>query len=114
MERSYLLLLGALSGLVSVLFHVVLWSLIELVRPAGGAAPINVEARAAMSRLDIPDILLHGSAEGFDLSAASPRLIGAAAAGIWLCFSRHIVGCLAAGMAAYTVARLLLPAGGLP
>lgn len=59
MERSYLLLLGALSGLVSVLFHVVLWSLIELVRPAGGAAPINVEARAAMSRLDIPDILLH-------------------------------------------------------
>jgi hypothetical protein len=59
MERSYLLLLGALSGLVSVLLHVVLWSLIELARPARGAAPINVETRAAMSRLDIPDILLH-------------------------------------------------------
>lgn len=62
MERSYLLLLGALSGLVSVLFHVVLWSLIELLRPAGGAAPVNVETRAAMSRLDVPDILLHVAA----------------------------------------------------
>jgi hypothetical protein len=59
MERSYLLLLGALSGLVSVLFHVVLWSLIELARPAGSGAPINVETRAAMTRLDVPDILLH-------------------------------------------------------
>lgn len=59
MERSYLLLLGALSGLVSVLLHAVLWSLLELVRPASGAAAINLETRAAMARLDVPDILLH-------------------------------------------------------
>lgn len=59
MERSYLLLLGALSGLVSVLFHAVLWSLLELVRPAAGTATINVETRAAMAKLDVPDILLH-------------------------------------------------------
>lgn len=59
MERTYLLLLGALSGLVSVLFHAVLWSLVELIRPSSGAALLNVETRAAMSRLDVPDILLH-------------------------------------------------------
>lgn len=54
MERSYLLLLGALSGLVSVLFHAVLWSLIDVVRPAAGADP-----KSAAARLDIPDIALH-------------------------------------------------------
>lgn len=58
MERSYLLLLGALSGLVSVLLHAVLWSLLELVRPAGGTL-VAIETRAAMARIDIPDILLH-------------------------------------------------------
>jgi hypothetical protein len=58
MERSYLLLLGALSGLVSVLLHAVLWSLLELIRPAVGTAR-DSGARSAMARLDIPDIALH-------------------------------------------------------
>jgi len=52
MERSYLLLLGALSGLVSVLFHAVLWSLFNVVRP-------HTDASAAAGRLDFPDIVLH-------------------------------------------------------
>lgn len=59
MERSYLLLLGALSGLVSVLLHAVLWSLVELTRPKAGAAPLDPETRAVLARMDIPDILLH-------------------------------------------------------
>lgn len=58
MERSYLLLLGALSGLVSVLFHAVLWSTIELVLPGRHAARRS-ELRASLARLDIPDIALH-------------------------------------------------------
>jgi hypothetical protein len=56
MERSYLLLLGALSGLVSVLIHAVFWSLVELLR---AAAP---QPKTATAKLDFPDILLHVSA----------------------------------------------------
>jgi branched-subunit amino acid transport protein len=58
-----------------------------------------------LTAIIVPDVLLHGGV-GFDWSAASPRLIGVAASALWLCFSRHIVGCLATGMAAYTLARL--------
>jgi branched-subunit amino acid transport protein len=54
-----------------------------------------------------PDVLLHGGA-AVDLSPTNPRLLGVIAAGLWLCWSRHIVGCLAAGMAAYSLARLYL------
>jgi hypothetical protein len=53
MERSYLLLTGALSGLVSLLAHAVLWSILEFVRP---------QLRAVQSphrQLDVPDVLLH-------------------------------------------------------
>lgn len=53
MERSYLLLTGALSGLVSVLAHAVIWSLVEIVRPR--IATLN----ASHQQLDVPDILLH-------------------------------------------------------
>src|SRR5437868_15184978 len=53
MERSYLLLTGALSGLVSVLTHAVLWSLVDVVRPRVAAA------NASIQQLDVPDILLH-------------------------------------------------------
>lgn len=53
MERSYLLLTGALSGLVSVLAHAVIWSLVEVVRPR--VAALN----ASNQQLDMPDILLH-------------------------------------------------------
>ena len=42
------------------------------------------------------------------LSLLNPRLIGALAAGLWLCWSRNILGCLGLGMVAYTLARLYL------
>ena len=41
-------------------------------------------------------------------SFTNPRLIGAFAAGVWLSFSRNIIGCLVSGMLAYTAARLWL------
>lgn len=55
-----------------------------------------------LSAIIVPDVLMHGGAWDF----SPPRLIGVAAAGIWLCFSRSIVGCLACGMLAFTLARL--------
>jgi branched-subunit amino acid transport protein len=60
-----------------------------------------------LAAIIVPDVLLHGG-QVLDLSPANPRLVGALAAGLWLCWSRNIVGCLATGMAAYTLARLLL------
>jgi branched-subunit amino acid transport protein len=53
-----------------------------------------------------PDVLAHGGS--WDLSLLNPRLIGVIAAGAWLCFSRNIVGCLACGMLAFSLARLYL------
>jgi branched-subunit amino acid transport protein len=55
-----------------------------------------------------PDVLLHGQAGTFDLSPLNPRIVGAAASAVWLCFSRHIVGCMLVGMLAYSLARLYL------
>jgi branched-subunit amino acid transport protein len=55
----------------------------------------------------VPDVLLHGGAD-FDYSPLNPRLIGVVAAGLWLCWSRNILGCLASGMIAYSLARVLL------
>ena len=59
-----------------------------------------------LAAIIVPDVLMHGG--GFDLSLLNPRLIGVIAAGLWLCFSRNIVGCLACGMLAFSVARLYL------
>ena len=56
----------------------------------------------------VPDILIHGPAHDYDFSAFNPRLVGAFAAGIWLCFSRNIIGCLLTGMVGYSLARLFL------
>ena len=53
MERSYLLLTGALSGLVSLLAHAVIWSLAEMIRPQ--LRTVQTPYR----QLDVPDILLH-------------------------------------------------------
>jgi hypothetical protein len=53
MERSYLLLTGALSGLVSLLAHAVVWSIAEMFQPRMKVA------NAANRQLDVPDILLH-------------------------------------------------------
>lgn len=56
MERSYLLLTGSLSGLVSILAQAVLWSLAEAAFP-------RLQAENAASRqLDVPDILVHMAA----------------------------------------------------
>jgi len=55
----------------------------------------------------VPDVLLHGQGS-VDLSPLNPRLIGAVASALWLCWSRSILGCLATGMTAYSLARVLL------
>lgn len=57
-----------------------------------------------LSAIIVPDVLMHGGS--WDLSLLNPRLIGVVAAGTWLCFSRNIVGCLASGMLAFSLARL--------
>jgi branched-subunit amino acid transport protein len=61
-----------------------------------------------LAAIIVPDILMHAPAYTFDTTFTNPRLIGALAAGVWLCFSRNIIGCLATGMLAYTAARLWL------
>lgn len=61
-----------------------------------------------LAAIIVPDVLIHGPAHDYDLSLFSPRLVGAFAAGIWLCFSRNIIGCLLTGMAGYSLARLFL------
>jgi branched-subunit amino acid transport protein len=61
-----------------------------------------------LAAIIVPDILLHPPQTTLDLSLFNPRLIGALAAALWLCWSRNIIGCLALGMAAYTMARLYL------
>lgn len=54
-----------------------------------------------------PDVLFHGR-DVLDTNLSNPRLIGVLAGGIWLIWSRNIVGCLAVGMTAYSLARLYL------
>jgi branched-subunit amino acid transport protein len=61
---------------------------------------------ATLSAIIVPDVLLHG--ETLDVTLHNPRLIGALAAAAWLVWSRNIIGCLAVGMGAYTLARLYL------
>jgi branched-subunit amino acid transport protein len=61
-----------------------------------------------LAAIIVPDILIHPPGHVIDLSLLNPRLIGALAAGLWLCWSRNIVGCLGLGMAAYSLARLYL------
>jgi hypothetical protein len=51
MELSYLLFTGSLSGLISILGHSVLWSLIEVVRPR--------RAGAFDPQIQISEALLH-------------------------------------------------------
>jgi branched chain amino acid efflux pump len=60
-----------------------------------------------LAAIIVPDVLIHGG-QSLDLSPFNPRLIGVLASGLWLCWSRNIVGCLATGMVAYTLARLFL------
>jgi len=60
-----------------------------------------------LSAIIVPDVLMHAGT-ALDLSLLNPRLIGALAASLWLCASRNILGCLASGMLAYSLARILL------
>ena len=55
-----------------------------------------------------PDVVMHGTNGALDLSPLNPRLLGALAAALWLVKSRNIVGCMAVGMAAYSLARVYL------
>ena len=59
-----------------------------------------------LTAIIVPDVLIHGAA--YDFSPLNPRLIGTLAAGLWLCWSRNILGCLASGMIAYSLARIFL------
>jgi branched-subunit amino acid transport protein len=59
-----------------------------------------------LTAIIVPDVLMHGGSA--DLSPLNPRLIGVLAVAAWLCWSRNILGCLAAGMTAYSLARVLL------
>lgn len=59
-----------------------------------------------LTAIIVPNVLLHGP--DYDFSPLNPRLIGVLGAALWLCWSRNIVGCLASGMLAYSLARLFL------
>jgi branched-subunit amino acid transport protein len=61
-----------------------------------------------LAAIIVPDVFLHAPGTAIDLSPFNPRLIGVLAAAVWLCWSRNIVGCLASGIAAFTLARLYL------
>ncbi len=60
-----------------------------------------------LTAIIVPDVLMHGGL-AYDFSPLNPRLIGTLAASLWLCWSRNILGCLASGMIAYSLARVLL------
>jgi branched-subunit amino acid transport protein len=95
----------ALSTLITRTSFLVAGSRLRLGHRAEAAlryAPV-----CALSAIIVPDILLHGGSS-LDADLFNPRMAGALAAGIWLCWSRNLLGCLATGMAAYTAARLLL------
>ena len=57
-----------------------------------------------LTAIIVPDVLMH--AQHADFSLLNPRLIGVLVSGLWLLFSRNIFGCLALGMAAYSLMRL--------
>jgi branched-subunit amino acid transport protein len=95
----------ALSTLVTRTSFLVAGARLRLTRRAEVAlryAPV-----CTLAAIIAPDVFFHGGVAP-DLSPLNPRLLGVLAAGAWLCWSRNIVGCLATGMAAYTLARLYL------
>jgi branched-subunit amino acid transport protein len=82
---------------------------------AGSRLRLNHRVEAALryapvctlTAIIVPDVLMHGGA-ALDFSPLNPRLIGMLATGLWLCWSRNIPGCLASGLLAYSLARVLL------
>ena len=61
-----------------------------------------------LAAIIVPDVLIHPPGAVIDWSLLNPRLIGTLAAALWLIWSRNIIGCLALGMGAYSLARLYL------
>jgi branched-subunit amino acid transport protein len=59
-----------------------------------------------LAAIIVPNVFLHEPNGVFDFSLLNPRLYGVLAAGLWLCWSRNIVGCLVTGMLGYSLARL--------
>jgi branched-subunit amino acid transport protein len=57
----------------------------------------------ALSAIIVPDILLHGGSS-LDADLFNPRMAGALAAGIWLCWSRNLHGCQASPVSALALA----------
>jgi branched-subunit amino acid transport protein len=57
-----------------------------------------------LTAIIVPDVLMH--AQHADFSLLNPRLAGVIVSGLWLTFSRNIFGCLAVGMAAFSLLRL--------
>jgi branched-subunit amino acid transport protein len=104
-------------GLVAIIVGLVLSTLVTRTSflVAGNRLKLGHRAQVALryapvctlAAIIVPDVLFHGR-ETLDTALFIPRLVGALAAALWLVWSRHIVGCLATGMAAYTLARLYL------
>jgi branched-subunit amino acid transport protein len=95
----------ALSTLVTRTSFLVLGDRIRLGHRAEAAlryAPV-----CTLAAIIVPDVLFHGGAT-LDLAPFNPRLVGVIAAALWLCWSRNIIGCLATGMVAFSVARIWL------
>ena len=95
----------ALTTLVTRTSFLVAGSRLELGRRVEMAlryAPV-----CTLAAIIVPDVLFHGGAT-LDLEPFNPRLVGVLGAALWLSWSRNIVGCLASGMAAYSLARLYL------
>jgi branched-subunit amino acid transport protein len=61
-----------------------------------------------LAAIIVPDVLMHEPGAAINLSIFNPRLVGVLGAALWLCWSRNIVGCLASGIAAFSLARLYL------
>ena len=82
---------------------------------AGARGRLNHRIEAALryapvctlTAIIVPDVLMHAQHTA-DFSPLNPRLIGVLASALWLVWSRSILGCLASGMGAYSLARLLL------
>ena len=82
---------------------------------AGARVRLNHRVEAALryapvctlTAIIVPDVFMHAQ-HTVDLSPLNPRLIGVAVSCLWLAWSRNILGCLALGMAAYSLARVYL------
>ncbi|WDZ96853.1 AzlD domain-containing protein [Herbaspirillum sp. WKF16] len=61
---------------------------------------------AAMAAIVIPDLVVAGGA--IDLSLANPKLLAGLGGAIFFAATRHLLGTIVAGMALFTMLRLVL------